>query len=255
MACEKQIKQLAITDHDTTAGYEQVIDYAKERKLALISGVEISALWQGRTVHIVGLNVNVDHQGLQDLLQHIRGLRWQRIEQINAKLMKKNHACIMQRMKELVGDGVAGRPHVAQVLFERQRVSSISQAFDRFLTQGRPAYVSPQWPELQDVVKQITSAGGVAVVAHPGQYKLTSRKLNLMLQDFANAGGTGLEVVTSPNRTSEMIGMVDRAKRYGFYASAGSDFHNPLHRWRGLGWLSDWPDNVVPVYQAWQTND
>ena len=250
LALEKQIDWLAITDHDTTAGYQQAKDYAESKGLKLTSGVEVSVLWQGRTIHIVGLNVDVEHAGLQAMLKQIRSLRWQRIEQMNEKLMKRGHPCLLDRVKELVGDGVAGRPHVAEVLVERQYVNNISQAFDKFLKSGRSGFVKAQWPELADAVAMINQAGGIAVVAHPGQYNLTSRKLNLMLTDFAEAGGQGLEVVTSPNRTSEAIGMADRAKRYGFYASMGSDFHSPEHKWRNLGWLADLPEGVTPIYQA-----
>lgn len=250
LAIEKQVDWLAITDHDTTAGYEQVKDYAAQQGLRLTSGVEVSVLWQNRTIHIVGLNVDVSNPNLQAMLEQIRDLRWQRVAQINEKLMKRGQPCMMTRLKEIVGEGVAGRPHVAQILVERQYVSGISQAFDKFLKTGRSAFVNAQWPALEEAVKLIGEAGGIAVVAHPGQYKLTSRKLNLMLEAFSQAGGQGLEVVTSPNRTSESVGMADRAKRYGFYASMGSDFHSPEHRWRNLGWLAELPEGVTPIYDA-----
>lgn len=250
LALEKQIEWLAITDHDTTAGYEQVKSYALERGLKLLSGVEVSADWQGKTVHIVGLNVDVNSQVLQTMLSDIRQIRWLRIEEMNVKLMKKGHPCAMDAVRELVGDGVVGRPHLAQVLVDRQYVPSISKAFDKFLIKGRPGYADAAWPSLQTVVETLVAAGGIAVVAHPGQYNLTSRKLNLLLQDFAEAGGKGLEVVTSPNRTSESVGMADRAKRYGFYASLGSDFHSPEHRWRNLGWLAPLPEGVEPIFNA-----
>ena len=157
---------------------------------------------------------------------------------------------MLARIAEIVGIGVVARPHVAQVLIERGYVSTQQQAFDRFLKNGRPGYASEDWPALADGLAAITQAGGVAVMAHPEKYNMTSRKLNLMLTDFAQAGGKGLEVVTSPNRTSDVVGMADRAKRYGFYASMGSDFHNPDHKWRNLGWLADLPEGVQPIYEA-----
>lgn len=249
LACEKNLDCLAITDHDTTAGYQQAKDYAQQKGLALISGVEMSVLWQGRTVHIVGLNVDVNHSPLQDLLSEIRQLRWHRIIEMNAKLVKRGHECMLDAIRERVADGVVARPHLAQVLVERQRVQTVSQAFDRFLKNGRPGFVKAHWPSLQEGVEHILAAGGVAVVAHPGQYQLTRRKLNLMLEEFAQVGGQGLEVVTSPHRTSDAIGMADRAKRYGLYASLGSDFHSPSHRWRNLGWLADLPEGVTPIYE------
>jgi hypothetical protein len=250
LAVEKQIDWLAITDHDTTAGYEQGVDYAREKGLKLTPGVEISVSWQGRTVHVVALDIRVDEPALQSLLAHIRKLRWQRVAQINDKLVKRGHACMMAELVQHVGEGVVARPHVADILVARKRVQTISQAFDKYLKSGRVGYVKVDWPPLSEVVKLIRDCGGIAVVAHPGAYQLTSRKLNLMLTEFAQAGGQGLEVVVSPNRTSESIGMADRAKRYGFYASLGSDFHSPAHRWRNLGWLAPLPDGVVPIYDV-----
>lgn len=247
LALEQQVEWLAITDHDTTAGYQKVKKYAENQGLRLTSGVEVSVLWQGRTIHIVGLNMDVEHLEFQAMLQEIREIRWQRLEQINQKLMKRGHPCLLERAKELVGEGVAGRPHVAEILVERQYVKTVSQAFDKFLKPGRSGFAKAAWPPLEKAVQLITEAGGIAVVAHPGQYKLTSRKLNLLLTDFKEAGGQGLEVVTSPHRTSESVGMADRAKRYDFYASLGSDFHSPEHKWRNLGWLAELPEGVKPI--------
>ncbi|UQB41325.1 PHP domain-containing protein [Thiomicrospira microaerophila] len=251
LAVDKQLAMLAITDHDTTAGFEAAFDYALDKGLHLISGVEMSVMWQGRSIHIVGLNVDVNNAALQTFLASIRESRWQRVEMINQKLIKRGHPCLLDRVRQMVGEGVVARPHVADVLIERGYVKDIQQAFDRFLKNGRPAYVAESWPALAEGVKRITEAGGVAVMAHPEKYSMTSRKLNLMLTDFAAAGGKGIEVVTSPYRTSTSVGMADRAKRYGFYASMGSDFHNPNHKWRNLGWLADLPDGVTPIYQAW----
>ncbi|MFA6700068.1 MAG: PHP domain-containing protein [Thiomicrospira sp.] len=250
LAVEKQIDWLAITDHDTTAGYQQAKEYAREKGIKLTPGVEISASWQGRTVHIVALDVRVDEPALQALLAHIRQLRWQRVAQINDKLKKRGHACMMNELLDQVGVGVVARPHVAQILVSRKYVQTISQAFDKFLKSGRVGYVKVEWPSLTEVVSVIRQCGGIAIMAHPGAYQLTSRKLNSLLSDFAQTGGQGIEVIVSPNRTSEAMGMADRAKRYGFYASLGSDFHSPEHRWRNLGWLAPLPDGLMPIYDA-----
>ena len=250
LAQAQQLDCLAITDHDTTAGYQQAKPYADQQGLRLVSGVEMSVMWQGRSIHIVGLNIDVNNIELQALLAHVRQQRWQRVEQINQKLIKRGHPCIREAIMQRVGDGVVARPHVAQVLIERGYVSTMQQAFDRFLKQGRPGYVSEEWPALETGVEAITQAGGIAVMAHPEKYSMTSRKLNLMLTDFVSAGGQGIEVVTTPNRTSDAIGMADRAKRYGLYGSLGSDFHHPNHTWRNLGWLAPLPDGVTPIYQA-----
>ncbi|SFR50263.1 PHP domain-containing protein [Thiomicrospira sp. ALE5] len=251
LAIKNQLDSLAITDHDTTAGYEQILPYAQQQGFDLISGVEVSALWQNRTIHIVGLNMAVDDASLQAMLTKIRALRWQRADAINLRLQQRGHPCMASRLKELVAEGVVGRPHIAQILVERQYVKSINHAFDKFLKQGRIGYVAANWPALDEVVDVINAAGGQAVLAHPGKYRLTSRKLNGLLTDFKLAGGSGLEVVTQKFASAEAIGMADRAKRHDLFASVGSDYHGPEQTWRQLGALAPLPAGVTPIQQAW----
>ena len=255
-ACDYKVTSMAITDHDTTAGYQQVKEYATERGIQLYSGAEISCHWQGHTIHLVALDFDVDNQGLQNGLASIRGLRWERAQQILTKLSNRpnfqNHD-LEQLLHQQVGEGVVGRGHFAQMLIELEYVKNTQQAFDKYLKQGRVAYVPSEWPELPEVVKLINQAGGVAVIAHPSVYKFTNRKLNKMIEDFKNAGGQGIEVVNAPQTTSESLGMAERANRYELFASMGSDFHRPEHSWRGLGWLAELPAACTPVWQAFKT--
>lgn len=250
LALEKQIDCLAITDHDTTLSYELVRDYALDRGVALISGCEISCQWQGHTIHIVGLDVDVTQPELVSGLKMNRVLRWHRAYAIAAKLEKKRVSGVMQAVLEQIDMGMVGRNHFAKVLVQRGLVKNTQQAFDRYLKQGRPAYVGVDWPSLEVVVAWIRAAGGKAVMAHPHIYSMTNGKLNRMLEAFKQAGGEGVEVVCHPRRTSDQIGMAQRAKRLGLYASQGSDFHNFEQTWRALGWLAPMPEGCVPIWQA-----
>lgn len=252
LAISYEVEHLAITDHDTTAGYEAVRDYAFQKGLKLTSGVEISCLWQNRTIHIVALNVDVENPSLQKGLIHIRTLRKERCTLMLQKLTMKPNAYLQQmpeKVSELVGDGIVGRGHFAQAMVELGLVKNAQQAFDRYLKRGRLGYVKAQWPELQEVVGWIQQAGGVAVIAHPKNYKLTSSKLNRLIEDFKEAGGQAIEVVNQPHKSADMAGMAERAKRFELYASLGSDFHRPEHKWRGIGWLAPLPDNCRPVWE------
>jgi predicted metal-dependent phosphoesterase TrpH len=84
-------------------------------------------------------------------------------------------------------------------------------------------------------------------------YKFTSRKLNLLIEDFKIAGGQGIEVVNQPRPSSEIMGMADRANAHGLHASLGSDFHRPEHTWRGLGWLAPLPEKANPIWALFKT--
>lgn len=256
LAKRYHVTHLAMTDHDTTEGYEQARTYAAEQGIQLFSGVEISCDWEGQTIHIVGLDFDVTHPALQQGLQYIRELRWARAEAILQKLLEKpyfNHLDLRELLSRQVGEGVVGRGHFAQLLIEQHYVKTTQQAFDKYLKKGRIGYVKSQWPALVQVVEWIRAAGGVAVIAHPGKYGLTSRKLNRLIESFKEAGGQGIEVVNQSRHCAEVTGMAERAKRYGLYASLGSDFHRPEQHWRGLGWLAPMPANCTPIWQAFKT--
>ncbi len=256
LALKYEVKCLAITDHDTTAGYESALNYAQQNNIQLISGVEISCEWRGSTIHIVGLDVDVNHSVLQEGLAEIRVTRWERAHQMIAKLNARQGFNVEQlesKIQAMVGEGVVGRGHFAQLLIDEGIVKDAGQAFDRYLKKGRVGYVTQAWPALAKVVEWITQAGGVAVIAHPKVYKMTSRKLNALIDDFKCAGGQAIEVVNQPRHSADITGMADRANTHGLYASIGSDFHRPEHNWRGLGWLAPLPEKVKPVWTLFNT--
>jgi hypothetical protein len=251
LAVQYQVDTLAITDHDTTAGFSAAQSYAQQQGIRLISGVEASCDWQGHTIHIVGLNFDVEHTLLQTGLERTRELRWQRAVQMIANLDARynfNVANLREKIDHLVGDGVVGRGHFAQLLIEEGLVKNSQQAFDRYLKKGRIGYVASQWPPLSDVVAWIVAAGGVAVIAHPDIYKFTNNKLNKLIGDFKQAGGQAIEVVNQSQFNANISRMAERANRHELYGSMGSDFHRPEHTWRGLGWLAAMPENVKPVW-------
>lgn len=252
LAVEHQVKLLAITDHDTTQGYQQAKDYALAQGVELIVGAEISCQWQGHTIHIVGLNFDVHNSRLQTGLQQIRHLRIERAEQMLAKLQTKPNAhlqALPEKLKTLLGEGIVGRGHFAQAMVELGLVNKAHQAFDRYLKKGRLGYVKAQWPELTEVVSWIIEAGGVAVIAHPKQYVMSSNKLNLLISEFKDAGGQAMEVISKPRSCADSAGLAQRANRYGLATSLGSDFHRPENHWRGLGWLAPLPETCRPVWE------
>ncbi len=256
LAVKYEVQCLAITDHDTTAGYECVRTYAQQQPIQLISGVEISCEWQGRTIHIVGLDVDVTHPVLQAGLADIRHARWERAYRMIDKLNgyhNFNIEALASKLQVMVGEGVIGRGHFAQVLIDEGVVKDTAQAFERYLKKGRIGYVPQRWPDLSEVVGWIVQAKGVAVIAHPNVYKMTSRKLNALIEAFKHSGGLAIEVVNQPKYSSDIASMADRANAHGLFASLGSDFHRIEQSWRGLGWLAPLPERVKPVWQLFHS--
>ena len=255
LAIKYEVTTMAITDHDTTAGYEDALDYANQNGIQLITGVEASCQWNGHTIHIVGLDFDLTNDDLQNGLAQIRSMREQRARAILSKMNDKPHIKIENldnKLWDLVGEGVVGRGHFAQLLQQEGLVKNAQQAFERYLKKGKAAYVASEWPELEAVVQWITQANGIAVIAHPGIYKFTSNKLNRLITDFKAAGGQAIEVVNQPRHSSDITGMAQRAVTHQLYASMGSDFHRLEHTWRGLGWLAPMPSNVEPVWQLFK---
>lgn len=253
LALTHEVTTLAITDHDTTEAYSQIKDTAHDKGLQLMTGTEISCQWRGQTIHIVGLDFEIDHPVLQAGLKHNRALRWQRALEMEKKCQKLNLHGMLDDLMPLTEDDMIGRNHFAQLLIDRNKVKNQQQAFDKYLKKGRSLYVEVEWPSLQEVVGWVQEANGIAVIAHPQQYKMTSNKLNQMIADFKAAGGQGIEVVNQPRVSSDQIGMADRAVRFGLVASVGSDFHRPEQSWRGLGWLAPLPAKCRPVWELFKT--
>lgn len=255
LALKHEVTTLAITDHDTTAGYEQAFAYATENDIQLITGVEISCTWNGHTIHIVGLDFDIENPELQSGLEFIRTIRVERANSMLEKLAEKPHIkieSIEKKLWQLVGNGVVGRGHFSQLLQQEGLVKNGQQAFDRYLKKGKVGHVGVTWPELSTVVEWITQANGVAVIAHPAIYKFTSNKLNRLISDFKQAGGQAIEVVNQPRHCADINGMAQRAVKNELYASMGSDFHRPEHSWRGLGWLAPLPQTVKPVWELFK---
>jgi predicted metal-dependent phosphoesterase TrpH len=128
-------------------------------------------------------------------------------------------------------------------------VSTQQEAFDRYLARGKPAYVSTPWAELEQAINWITESGGIAVLAHPLRYKLTANWMKRLLTAFKEAGGQGIEVVTSRISVDEIRLAAGYAARFELAGSVGSDFHNPNNQWVELGRLAPLPPHIKPVWE------
>jgi len=142
-----------------------------------------------------------------------------------------------------------GRPHIARYMVKQGMVRSVSAAFDKYLGAGKVGDVSNLWPSMQDVVAWIIAAGGIAVVAHPGRYRMTRSKRIRMIEAFAEAGGQALEVCTGnqPHGMSEDLANI--CDRFELLASVGSDFHSPAYPWVKLGKYPRLPARCRPVWE------
>lgn len=248
-AHEKGVDVLALTDHDTLAGLPEAEAAALDLGLKLVSGIEFSAQWGGRSIHIVGLNVDVEAPSLRLAVESQLSVRELRGIKVAERLQKAGIGGALEGAKAIASGAVLGRPHFAQFLLESGHVKTINEAFKKYLGAGKPGDVKNLWPEVAEVVGWIVAAGGVAVIAHPHKYKMTRTKLCALVDDFAQAGGQAMEVVSGLMQSGVASFLARICSDYELAASCGSDFHFPGGKWQELGQFSAMPPNCKPVWE------
>lgn len=238
----------AITDHDTFAGCAPLLSLPQP--LQLIAGIELSSLWSGCNIHVVGLDFDLTHPAMQEAVAFQRRVREERAQLISERLAKKGMPNTLQGALAYCPDiGQVGRPHFARYLVEQGYVESMAQAFERWLGAGKIGDVKNGWPALAQAIGWIREAGGVAVLAHPLSYKITFSKLRRLLADFAEAGGQAVEVVGQQADAEQKQALLQIVLQHGLAGSGGSDFHDPDWRWAQIGEIEPLPQNITPVWQ------
>ena len=250
-AASQGVKMYALTDHDELSGLAEAREHAESHGMTFIAGVEISVSWLHETLHIVGLNIDAENPELAGGLRQVRAGRDKRAEKIAADLERAGIAGALEGARCFARNPeLLSRTHFARYMVERGYVSDTSAAFRRYLTEGKPGYVQHQWATLEQAVGWIRAAGGVAVIAHPGRYKLDNKQRETLLAGFRDLGGVGVEVVTGSHTRSEYETWARYAQRFGLQASAGSDFHGPGESYLDLGRLPDLPYGLTPVWNS-----
>ncbi len=248
-AAEQGVDHLALTDHDTLAGLPEARAAAREAGISLVPGVELSVLWGNRELHLLGLWVDPEDPGLRALVADQMAARERRARTMGERLdQAAGLTGSYEQACERAGSAAPGRPFFARLLLEAGKVRNFQHAFDRFLKQGRSAFVKTPWCELAEAVGVINGAGGQAVLAHPSRYGLTRRKLRQLLTDLVAAGGHGLEVATPGLSHDQRALLSECARDFPLAASAGSDFHSPEQHWLELGRLPELPTGARPVW-------
>ncbi len=245
------ITVLAVTDHDTTSGLAEAVAAARASSVTLVPGVEISVTWCGRTLHVLGLNLDPGNRVLQKGLATLREFRSWRAEEMGRRLARYGIQGAYQGAKALSNGTLIGRTHFARFLVSRRLAADTRDVFRRYLTNGKPGHVAGQWATLEDAVGWIRSAGGQAVIAHPARYDLTLTRLKRLLGEFREHGGVGIEVVSGSQGPDDTFRLGRLAREQRLLASAGSDYHGPESPWLELGRLPVLPGGCTPIWHDW----
>jgi predicted metal-dependent phosphoesterase TrpH len=228
LALQEGVEALALTDHDTMAGWEELRAAAEGTALRVVPGVEVSADFPGETPHILGYGVARDCLRFNEMLERLRGGRETRNRSILERMEGLGVPVEWHEVVALSGGGVIGRPHIAQAMVARGYVRNTKKAFDRFLGRGAAAYVDRFRYSPEEVIEGIHAAGGVAVLAHPGCLKMGRQRLTGQLALWAGAGLDGIETYYPDHTPAHQSFYETMAVRFGLIPTGGSDFHGKL---------------------------
>jgi predicted metal-dependent phosphoesterase TrpH len=220
-AAQAGVRVWALSDHDTVAGLEEAGAAAGELGIRFVPGIELSAFLDKREIHLLGHFVDPTHPTLQSFEDLLAEKRRTRMEQIVEKLAPLGIRLEVANILKFSGGKTIGRPHVARAIVETGAVATVKEAFDRYLGEGKPAYVQRHRLDAPDAVKLVRGAGGTTTVAHPGVNKLERGDLARL----AEAGVVGVEVYHPDQNPSVREKYLRLAEEYGMVPTAGSDFH------------------------------
>jgi len=246
LAARNGVRVMALSDHDTTAGLQQMAAALAKHDMQLIPGVELSTDIPGSEIHVLGYFMKVDDPGFQAELARFREGRLGRGMRMIEKLRGMGMDVSWARVQEIAGDASVGRPHVAQHLVEKGYVQSIPEAFDKYIGRNGPAYAEREKLTPAEAVQLITRAGGLATVAHP-QY---TPNVEPILADLQPQGLAGLEVYYKDLAPDKVANLLSIARNLRLLPTGGSDYHglgNPGEREPGMIPL---PDTAVEALLA-----
>lgn len=241
---------LSITDHDSTDAYATLLDF-NSPSLTLIKGIEFSTEWKKIGIHIVGLNIQLDNDAIRSGIDSQHQARQIRAQHIAEKLHALGIENAWERVQEIAGDSVIGRPHFARFLIETGVVKDMNQAFDRYLGSGKAGDVKQFWAPFEHIIQWIRDAGGTAVLAHPSKYKMTRTKLLVLLDEFRDAGGESMEVISGKQTVDVTRNLAQICQQKNLFASCGSDFHQAGQAWSELGNVAALPSDCKAVWENW----
>ena len=219
-AIDAGVSALAITDHDTLAGWGEAQSAAKGTALEIVPGLELSTTEQGRSLHILGFYP--EPARLQPTLERLQADRHRRAAAMVEKLKAMGYPITLP---QLPSDSAPGRPHIARALVAAGHCVSIEQAFKKWLKDGGLAYVSYKSLNAEEGIKVLRQAGAVPIWAHPFLFKAAPPAE--LLPKLVEAGLMGLEVYHPSHSPKQVKTLLGYCETYGLLASGGSDYHGP----------------------------
>lgn len=225
MAIEKNLTALALTDHDTTDGLEELANAAAGKPLAVVPGIELSTEYEGKDIHIVGLFIDPTQSDFRAHLKAFVESRDDRNRKMCANLQEAGIPISYEALQEANPGSVITRAHYGTWLLEHGVVSSVADAFSKYLGDHTPYFVPREKVTPQQAVSLIQKAGGLAILAHPILYRMSRERLDILVRCLKEVGLTGIEAIYATYNSREENQIRQLASRYDLLLSGGSDFH------------------------------
>jgi len=223
-----RVAVIALTDHDTMAGYAEAAEAGEAAGVAVIPGVELSVAGEAGTCHLLGYGVEPDHAALGGHLTRQRAARRSWLGRVLVRLADLGITLSAEEVwAECAGDDFVGRPHLARAMLRKGQVKTFRDAFDRFLGEGAPGHVAREPFGVAEAIALVHAAGGLAVLAHPVTLSDDDAALERRIAALAAAGLDGLEVRAAAHSRNRRRFFRALAERYGLLETGGSDFHHP----------------------------
>ncbi len=232
-AYDCNINCIAITDHDTIAGIAPTQQLSSEFGIEVIPGIEFSSEHNGRDIHILGYLFDIHHPVLLKQLEHIQDMRIDRMKQMIARLKEMKVADVdFDEVAALTKSRSVGRLHLATILLKQRKVSTIKQAFDKYLADSAPVYVADLKPTPFEIIDLIHQAGGIAVLAHP-----MIANVDELIPQFVEAGLKGMEAYYPNTAEAVVEHYVQIAHKHQLFLTGGSDAHGSAKKNTFIGRL------------------
>ena len=224
-ALTKGLTAFALTDHDTTEGIDEAISAATDKNIEVIPGIEFSTEYEGKDIHIIGLYIDYKGDSFQHYLKQFQASRTLRNKKMCQKLTEHGIPLTYENLIEYFPGAVITRAHYAKYLWEQGYVSTMKQAFERYIGDHAPCFLPREKVTPTQAIELILSSGGIPVLAHPTLYHLSNRRLEQLIKTLKEAGLIAIECIYSTYSPAEERHMKALALKYDLLPSGGSDFH------------------------------
>ena len=224
-AIEKGLRAFALTDHDTTDGLEVAMEYAKDKGIEVIPGIEFSTEYESKDIHILGLYIDYNKKEFREQVQAFIDSRILRNQKMCKNLQEAGINISYEALLAEFPNATITRAHYARFLLDHGYVKSMPEAFDRYVGDHCPYYVPREKVTPAQAVELILKADGIPILAHPTLYHMSDRRLEKLVAELKKAGLMGIEAIYSTYTAGEERQMRSLASRYNLLISGGSDFH------------------------------